>query len=155
RHGPGQDHRPRLAGRRAGIQDRAGCLYGRSNMNEVLRTAALAGGYTDVNIIHGVDLHVDAEEIVPIAGTNGAGKSTFLKALLGLLPRTEGSVHLYGNDISRLATEGRIERGLAYVPQVTSVFRSLTVMENLQVADRKVKRDQIDKMMSVFPALAS
>ncbi|MCC2596314.1 ABC transporter ATP-binding protein [Pusillimonas sp. MFBS29] len=124
-------------------------------MNQVLATTALAGGYTDVNIIHDINLHVNPEEIVTIAGTNGAGKSTFLKALLGLLPRTEGTVHLYGQDISGLSTESRIELGLAYVPQVTNVFRSLTVMENLQVADRKVSRHQIDEMLAVFPALGT
>lgn len=122
-------------------------------MTEVLKTTQLAGGYTDVDIIHGIDLILQPNEIVTIAGTNGAGKSTFLKALLGLLPRTAGTVHLYGEDISRLGTESRIERGLGYVPQVTNVFRSLTVQENLQVAARKVKRSQIDEMLSVFPAL--
>src|SRR5690554_5404226 len=122
-------------------------------MTEVLKTTQLAGGYTDVDIIHGIDLILQPNEIVTIAGTNGAGKSTFLKALLGLLPRTTGTVHLYGENISRLGTESRIERGLGYVPQVTNVFRSLTVQENLQVAARKVKRSQIDEMLSVFPAL--
>lgn len=122
-------------------------------MTEVLKTTELAGGYNDVNIIHGIDLVLQAEEIVTIAGTNGAGKSTFLKALLGLLPRTSGTVHLYGEDMSRLSTEARIEHGLGYVPQVTNVFRTLTVHENLQVAARKVKRSQVDEMLTIFPAL--
>lgn len=122
-------------------------------MNEVLTIDGLAGGYTDVDIIHGIDLSVNPQEIVTIAGTNGAGKSTFLKALLGLLPRTKGSVKLYGQDISHLGTEARIEKGLAYVPQVTNVFRTLSVYENLLVADKRVTRSQIDEMLQVFPAL--
>lgn len=122
-------------------------------MKEVLKTTALAGGYSDVDIIHGIDLELFPDEIVTIAGTNGAGKSTFLKALLGLLPRTTGTVHLYDEDISRLGTEARIERGLGYVPQVTNVFRRLSVQENLLVADKKVSRRQIEEMLEVFPPL--
>ncbi|MGG4605132.1 ABC transporter ATP-binding protein [Paenalcaligenes sp. Me131] len=124
-------------------------------MNEVLTIDGLAGGYTDVDIIHGIDLSVNHKEIVTIAGTNGAGKSTFLKALLGLLPRTRGTVQLYGKDISHLGTEARIEQGLAYVPQVTNVFRTLSVYENLLVADKHVTRAKVDEMLDVFPALRS
>lgn len=131
----------------------AGLSVGTPAGVDALTIEQLAGGYTDVNIIHGIDLRVGAEEIVTIAGTNGAGKSTFLKALLGLLPRTSGSVQLLGEDISGLATEARIERGLAYVPQVTNVFRTLTVQENLLVADKRVSRRQIDDMLAIFPAL--
>ena len=122
-------------------------------MSEILETGSLAGGYTDVDIIHGIDLCVMADEIVTIAGTNGAGKSTFLKALLGLLPRTSGRVSIFGRDVSRLPVEDRIEIGMAYVPQVTNVFRTLTVLENLQVADRGMTGDRIDRMLSGFPAL--
>ena len=134
-------------------------------MSEILETGSLAGGYTDVDIIHGIDLCVMADEIVTIAGTNGAGKSTFLKALLallalltrlallGLLPRTSGRVSIFGRDVSRLPVEDRIEIGMAYVPQVTNVFRTLTVLENLQVADRGMTGDRIDRMLSAFPAL--
>jgi len=122
-------------------------------VSEILKTESLAGGYTDVDIIHGIDLCVMADEIVTIAGTNGAGKSTFLKALLGLLPRTSGRVSIFGRDVSRLPVEDRIEIGMAYVPQVTNVFRTLTVLENLQVADRGMAGDRIDRMLSAFPAL--
>lgn len=122
-------------------------------MNTILQTSALAGGYTDVDIIHGIDLDVFPEEIVTIAGTNGAGKSTFLKAVLGLLPRTSGTVNLFGQDIKGLPTEARIERGMAYVPQVTNVFRTLTIQENLLVAGSRVSAAQIEEMLAVFPAL--
>ncbi|MBV2180131.1 MAG: ABC transporter ATP-binding protein [Castellaniella sp.] len=122
-------------------------------MSEILKTESLTGGYTDVDIIHGIDLCVMANEIVTIAGTNGAGKSTFLKALLGLLPRTSGRVSIFGRDVSRLPVEDRIEIGMAYVPQVTNVFRTLTVLENLQVADRGMTGDRIHRMLSAFPAL--
>ena len=127
---------------------------GESSVDQILGAAALAGGYTDVDIIHGIDLHVLPREIVTIAGTNGAGKSTFLKALLGLLPRTTGRVTVLGQDISRLPTEARIETGMAYVPQVTNVFRTLTVLENLQVADTRVTPERIERMLATFPALA-
>ncbi|MBV2182126.1 MAG: ABC transporter ATP-binding protein [Castellaniella sp.] len=122
-------------------------------MREILKTTALAGGYTDVDIIHGIDLQVMPDEIVTIAGTNGAGKSTFLKALLGLLPRVTGKVSMFGQNVGHLSTEARIETGMAYVPQVTNVFRSLTVLENLQVADRRMTQARIDRMLAAFPAL--
>jgi branched-chain amino acid transport system ATP-binding protein len=122
-------------------------------MDTILQTSALAGGYTDVDIIHGIDLDVFPEEIVTIAGTNGAGKSTFLKAVLGLLPRTTGAINLFGEDIKDLPTEVRIERGMAYVPQVTNVFRTLTVQENLLVAGSRVTNARIEEMLAVFPAL--
>lgn len=122
-------------------------------MTEILKTTALAGGYTDVDIIHGIDLQVMPDEVVTIAGTNGAGKSTFLKALLGLLPRVTGQVSVFGQDVGPLSTEARIETGMAYVPQVTNVFRSLTVLENLQVADQRMTQARIDRMLAAFPAL--
>lgn len=122
-------------------------------MNTMLTTQGLNGGYNDVNIIHGIDLDVLSNEIVTIAGTNGAGKSTFLKAILGLLPRVEGDIDILGHKITNQTTEDRIEMGLAYVPQVTNVFRTLTVYENLLVADRKVSQSKIDELLSIFPAL--
>ena len=120
----------------------------------LLRLDALRGGYTEVDIIHGIDLTVAAGQIVTIAGTNGAGKSTLVKALLGLLPRVSGRIELDGRDITRLSAEDRFEAGLAYVPQVANVFPSLTVRENLLVV-RGVKdvRRRMDAVLTDFPAL--
>lgn len=102
-----------------------------SGADNLLQIAQLRGGYSEVDIIHGIDLAVAPGEIVTIAGTNGAGKSTLVKALLGLLPRVAGTIHLGGRDITALSAEDRFDAGLAYVPQVANVFPSLTVRENL------------------------
>ncbi len=119
----------------------------------VLAVRDLRGGYGDNDILHGISLDVNAGEIVTIAGTNGSGKSTLLKGVLGLLPRSSGSVRLEGREISGLATEDRVDAGLACVPQVANVFRSLSVMENLTVAGRKVEPRRIEQMLELFGAL--
>lgn len=122
-------------------------------MTTVLDIQDLRGGYGDNDILHGISLEVKAGEIVTIAGTNGSGKSTLLKGVLGLLPRVSGSVKLNGRDIGRLKVEDRIEAGLACVPQVANVFRSLTVKENLMVSGRKVEPERIEHMLELFGAL--
>ncbi|MGI4780046.1 MAG: ABC transporter ATP-binding protein [Janthinobacterium lividum] len=121
----------------------------------LLELAELRGGYTEVDIVHGIDLTVGEGEIVTIAGTNGAGKSTLVKALLGLLPRVEGDIRLQGRPLKDLSAEDRFYAGLAYVPQVTNVFPSLTVRENLLVVRgvADVKR-RMDAVLADFPALA-
>jgi branched-chain amino acid transport system ATP-binding protein len=119
-----------------------------------LQLKAVSGGYAETDILKGVDLHVDAGEIVTVAGTNGAGKSTMLKALMGLLPRVAGELLWGGADLRRSPTEKRLAEGIAYVPQVANVFARLTVRENLWVvqgiADARARaRD----MLELFPAL--
>lgn len=120
----------------------------------LLRLSALSAGYSEVDIIHSIDLEVNQGEIVTIAGTNGAGKSTLVKALLGLLPRVEGEVLLDGRSISKLPAEDRFYAGLAYVPQVANVFPSLTVRENLLVVRGVKKIDvRMQDVLEVFPSL--
>jgi ABC-type branched-subunit amino acid transport system ATPase component len=122
-------------------------------LTAVLSVQNLKGGYGDNDILKGISLEVEAGEIVTIAGTNGSGKSTLLKGVLGLLPRVSGKVMLQGKDISSLQTEDRIDAGLACVPQVANVFRSLSVMENLMVSGRKVDPQRIEQMIELFGAL--
>ena len=120
----------------------------------LLEIQSVKGGYSEVDIIHGIDLRVEQGEIVTIAGTNGAGKSTFVKSLLGLLPRVEGRISLGGQDISRLSAEDRFDAGLAYVPQVANVFPSLTVKENLLVVQGvKQVAQRMEEILQDFPAL--
>ena len=120
----------------------------------LLEIAGLRGGYGSTDIVHGIDLALEAGQIVTLAGTNGAGKSTLLRGLFGLLPRCSGSVRLGGQDISTLTTEARVAAGLACVPQVANVFAQMSVLENLHVAagGRIAARD-LDRVLTVFPAL--
>ncbi|ACL58850.1 ABC transporter ATP-binding protein [Methylobacterium nodulans] len=121
----------------------------------VLSIEGLKGGYGEVDILNGVDLELEAGEILTVAGTNGAGKSTLAKAVVGLLPRVEGNVRLGGRDVTRLATEKRAQNGIGYVPQVANVFPSLTIVENLEVVQGvRDAKARIAEVFSLFPALA-
>jgi ABC-type branched-subunit amino acid transport system ATPase component len=121
----------------------------------LLRLEGLAGGYGEVDILNGIELCLDAGEILAVAGTNGAGKSTLAKALVGLLPRVRGRILLDGEDIAAVPTEARARLGIGYVPQVANVFPSLTVTENLEVVEGVgSRRARIAALLDAFPALA-
>lgn len=121
----------------------------------LLAVGDLRGGYSEVDILNGVDLTLAPGETLVVAGPNGSGKSTLAKAIVGLLPRVSGRLSLAGRDVTGLPAEKRAAAGLGYVPQVANVFASLTVVENLAVvegvADRKAR---IGRMLELFPALA-
>jgi ABC-type branched-subunit amino acid transport system ATPase component len=121
-----------------------------------LEIRGLRGGYSEVDILNGVDLDLSPGEIMTVAGTNGAGKSTLAKAVVGLLPRVSGQILLDGVDLTAMPAERRARAGIGYVPQVANVFPSLTVRENLEVvegvADRKRR---LAALLETFPALAT
>jgi ABC-type branched-subunit amino acid transport system ATPase component len=121
-------------------------------MTAVLTVAGLRGGYTEVEILKGVDLALGEGRIITVAGTNGAGKSTLAKAIVGLLPHVTGDILVDGRPIMAEPAERRASLGIGYVPQVANVFGALTVTENLQVVATDRKR--IDAMLGRFPALA-
>jgi len=121
----------------------------------LLEIASLTGGYGEVDILNGIDLTVEAGEILTVAGTNGAGKSTLAKAVMGLLPRVAGRIAFEGRDILQAPVERRLAFGIAYVPQVGNIFASLSVLENLQVVQGvRDGRARIAEVMAAFPALA-
>jgi branched-chain amino acid transport system ATP-binding protein len=121
----------------------------------ILSIEGLKGGYSEVDILNGIDLVLKEGEILTVAGTNGAGKSTLAKAVVGLLPRVSGSVRLDGKDITSLAPEKRAQNGIGYVPQVANVFPSLTITENLEVVQGvQDRKGRISEMFRLFPALA-
>jgi ABC-type branched-subunit amino acid transport system ATPase component len=122
-------------------------------MSAILTIQALRGGYTDIDVLNGLDLNLRHGEIITVAGTNGAGKSTLAKAIVGLLPRVSGDVQIEGTSIVREPAERRAALGIGYVPQVANVFGGLTVLENLQVVVGG-GRKRIDEMFARFTALA-
>lgn len=93
----------------------------------------MVGGYGGMDILNGVDITVDTQEIVVIIGANGAGKSTAMKALFGLVALRGGNVRFDGADVTGLAPNHLVARGMGYVPQERNVFRNLTVRENLEM----------------------
>jgi branched-chain amino acid transport system ATP-binding protein len=108
-------------------------------------------------ILKGVELAVAPGEMVAIIGPNGAGKSTFLKAIAGLLPLKAGAILLEGAEIHHLSPGDRARRGIAFVPQETNVFPSMTVRENLEMSgllERAGIRSRIDTLFTRFPVLA-
>jgi len=122
----------------------------------LLQVTDVHGGYGGANILNGVSLAVDADEIGVIVGPNGAGKSTMLKAVFGLLRVSDGSVAFAGRPITNLPPERLVRSGLSYVPQEFNVFPTLSVDENLEMgayARRDDFRPQIDEVYGFFPPL--
>lgn len=118
---------------------------------------ALSGGYgRGVDILHSCTISVNEGEIAVIVGPNGAGKSTAMKAVFGMLDLHEGSVRLGGEDISHLTPQDRVAKGMAFVPQNSNTFTSLTVEENLEMG-AFLRRDDISGTMAqvyeLFPVL--
>ncbi len=123
----------------------------------MLVAEGLVGGYGGADILKGVSIRLDPGEIVVIVGPNGAGKSTVMKAVFGLVHLRDGTVSFDGAEISKLPTEQRVRRGLAYVPQERNVFVSLSVHENLEMGGfvrKTIPRAVFDRVYTLFPALA-
>jgi lipopolysaccharide export system ATP-binding protein len=94
-------------------------------------TESLVKAYGARNVVDGVNLRIEAGEVVGLLGPNGAGKTTTFYMMVGLVPATAGRVLLDGADITRLRMHQRARRGIGYLPQEPSVFRKLTVEENV------------------------
>ena len=118
----------------------------------------MTGGYgKGADILHDCTIAVDLGQIAVIVGPNGAGKSTAMKAIFGMLNMNKGSVRLDGEDISTLSPQDRVAKGMAFVPQTSNVFTSLSVEENLEMG-AFLRRDNINVTMQqvyeLFPILA-
>ena len=124
----------------------------------LLQAANIVAGYGETEILHGVSVSVGEGEIVTIIGPNGCGKSTLMKAIVGLVSVRSGGVTFMGKDISDLPPQRIVRAGLCYVPQTANVFPSLTIRENLEMG-AFVRNDdysgRIDEMFDLFPDLAA
>lgn len=125
-------------------------------MTYLLEARGLVAGYGELTILHGCDVTVGPGRISVIVGANGAGKSTVMKAIFGLLPLTAGSVRFDGGDVTGLAPQELVARGMGYVPQVANVFPTLTVRENLEMgaylAPEKTAAG-LERVYGIFPVL--
>ena len=122
----------------------------------VLEVDSVTAGYGGAPVISDVSLRTRAGQITAIVGPNGAGKSTLLKALVGIIGMSSGSVQLNGKDVTGVATEKLVRRGISYVPQVANVFPGLTVRENLEMGGfcRKTGlSERLDELCQLFPDL--
>jgi branched-chain amino acid transport system ATP-binding protein len=125
-------------------------------MTEVLRLQGVTVGYGAVPVNHTVDLRAEAGAITALIGPNGAGKSTLLKATAGLLRPSAGTVTVDGLDVTGWRPHRIVRVGMGYVPQVSNVFPTLTVTENLEVGAyvrRSGKRERMDEVLEMFPDL--
>ena len=100
----------------------------------LLQAKGIAAWYGAAQILFDISLEVKRGEVVALMGRNGAGKSTTLKTLMGMIPQRGGHVAFLGHDITREASHQIARRGLGYVPEDRRIFSDLTVMENLEVA---------------------
>ena len=109
----------------------------------LLRVEHLEAWYGAAQILFGVDLEVRRGEVVALMGRNGAGKSTTLKGIIGLLDKRRGKISFMGRDISKAEPHQAARMGLGYVPEDRRIFTDLTVMENLEVG-RQPPRESSD-----------
>ena len=127
------------------------------SMPESLLSAhGLRNGYGGKPVLQGVDVEVRAGEIIAVIGRNGVGKSTLMRALIGLLPTSEGSIRFRGERVERLSAHRRARLGLGYVPQGRDVFPRMSVEENLRVgraAGRGGAASDFDLVYASFPIL--
>ena len=120
----------------------------------LLQIEALNAGYGPVQVLHGIDLCLAAGGRLALIGRNGVGKSTLLKAMMGLADVSAGRIHFDGRDITRLSPRDRALAGLGYVPQTRDIFPSLSVEENLIAGLKGRPRSSIDEAYVLFPRLA-
>jgi branched-chain amino acid transport system ATP-binding protein len=123
----------------------------------LLEVAGLNGGYGRIKVLHGLDFTVEEHEVVVILGANGAGKTTVIRALCGMI-RPAGSVRLSGRSIVGMSTERIARLGVAHVPQGRGTFSEFTVLENLRLggytrSDNDIRTD-LAQIYELFPVLA-
>ncbi len=119
----------------------------------LLRVRGLEAGYGPIAAVRGIDLDVREGEIVALLGANGAGKSSTLASIVGLLPARGGTVRFSGKDVSRLPPEKIVRRGIALTPEGRRLFATLTVAENLAIGGGGEHGDRRERMLELFPVL--
>ena len=128
-------------------------------MSALLTADNLELAYGQLSVCRGISIAINEGEIVALIGANGAGKSTTLRAIAGLMTPRAGSIMFRGQDITRLPSHERTLLGVALVPEGRHVFPFLTVRENLELGGFKNRRDgakvrrMIDKIFDMFPRL--
>jgi branched-chain amino acid transport system ATP-binding protein len=117
--------------------------------------------YGRIKALHGVSLVVRKGELVTLLGSNGAGKTTIMRAISGLRPLTSGSVWFEGNDISRMKAHRRVTEGLIQAPEGRGVFPGMSVVENLEMGcygrkfpSKAEHKERLDWVLETFPRLA-
>jgi len=124
----------------------------------LLEVSGLAVAYGHVEALQGIDFRIDAGEIRTLVGANGAGKSTTLLALSGLVAPRAGTIRFDGEDITRMAPHKIVERGLVHVAEGRAILTTLTVRENLELGayrrrDKAAVAGDLERLLELFPRL--
>ena len=121
----------------------------------LLQARSVTASYGDAQALFGIDLDMDAGEVVALIGANGAGKSTFLKTITGMLAPSTGEIRLDGERIDRVEAADIVTRGIAMVPEGRRLFPSLSVEENLQMGalSRRSGTWNLERVYALFPIL--
>jgi branched-chain amino acid transport system ATP-binding protein len=116
----------------------------------------MIGGYGNANILNNCTISVEKGEIAVVVGPNGAGKSTAMKAIFGMINLKEGQIKIDGENVTKLAPQDRVLKGMGFVPQSNNVFTTMTVEENLEMGGY-IRRDDLYETISLvydlFPVL--
>jgi len=124
----------------------------------LLQVEALEAGYDDVQVLWGISLKVERGAMTTLVGTNGAGKTTSLRAITGSIRPHGGRVLFEGEDVTRLSPHAKTARGLVLVPEGRQLFSEMSVEENLEMGAyskraRRQFQDQLDRVYTLFPRL--
>ena len=127
-------------------------------MNALLKVQDLKVAYGGINAVKGIDLHVNQGELVALIGANGAGKSSSLKAIAGLLTPASGVIDFNNHNANQLPAYELVKLGLGLVPEGRGVFKRMTILENLQMGaflktDVKAIHQKLEEVFSYFPRL--
>ncbi len=115
-----------------------------------LNIDSLHSGYGKMTVLEDIKMSVEKGEFVVVIGPNGAGKSTLLKSIFGFVELHRGKITYDGRDITGLKPDEISQRGIAYVPQDSNIFPSLTVMENLEMSAILYEKDTRTRLQQVF-----
>jgi len=124
----------------------------------MLKIKSLESGYGKIKALFGIDLEINAGEIVALIGANGAGKTTFLKTVSGLIKASAGSVFFQDQKLTNLAPEKIVNMGISHVPEGRMVFAQRSVQTNLEMGafgrkDKKAVQQDMEKYYEMFPIL--
>lgn len=126
-------------------------------MSAMLEVRGLEVNYGHIEAVRGIDLDLNANEITALVGANGAGKSTTLLALSGLLPKARGRILFEGEDVTNLAPNQLVARGIVQVPEGRAILTTMTVLENLELGAyrRGLKNvaSDLEYVFNLFPRL--
>jgi len=124
----------------------------------ILQVEGIDVSYGSIKALHGVNLTIRFGEIVALLGANGAGKSTTLRAISGLIPSTAGCVRFLGEDVTRTSAHQIARLGLGHVPEGRRIFKGMTVLENLELGsfalnDQSERHRRVAEIIDLFPIL--